>query len=97
MFAGGWCLGRGWHAVGVGAPRAVQERALFRTQSAGPRALDFAGHAQPVLRMREITERDEGGAAVGGVGGALFECRARDARLATGEHLVCLHVAAFAV
>src|SRR6185369_2919900 len=95
---GSVCRGRRrWHAVGIRAPSAVEKRAFFCAQRAGAAAFDLGGDAQPMLGVRQVAEGDEGRAAIGGVGGALLEGGACDARLAAREHLVGFDVAALAV
>jgi hypothetical protein len=50
-----------------------------------------------MLRVPEITERDERRAAVRGIRGALTEWRTRDTRLTAIEHFIGLDVTALAV
>ena len=78
-------------------PRAVQKRALLSTQRARSRALDVRSDAQPVLRVSEIPERNEGGSAIGGVGSAFIQRRAGHARFTALEDLVCFDVTPFTV
>src|SRR5450432_715826 len=78
-------------------PRAVQEGALFRAHRSRPRAFDVGRDAQPMLSVHEIAKCYEGRAAIGGVGRALFQRRACQARLAALEDFIGLDVAPFAV
>ena len=61
------------------------------------RAFELGSDAQPVLRVPQITERDERRAAIRSVGSAVFERRTRDARLAVLEHFIGFDVASGAV